>query len=92
VLRPTRTVLRIALVLALTGSRTALPRFPAFVDAYFDSLYAYAPSAGTAAGFHQYDSIIENRSASSIARRVATLAWQRVRLDSLRAATLVTDD
>ena len=91
-LRPTRTVLAIALLLALTGSRAAPPPFAAFVDAYFDSLYAYAPSAGTAAGFHQYDSIIENRSASSIARRVATLAWQRVRLDSLRAARLVTDD
>jgi uncharacterized protein (DUF885 family) len=92
VLRLTRTVVPITLLLAVTGSRTAPSPFPAFVDAYFDSLYAYAPSLGTAAGFHQYDTIIENRSAPTIARRVATLSGQRVRLDSLRAATLVTDD
>jgi len=71
VLHTTRTVVPIALLLACTGSSTAPPPFPAFVDAYFDALYAYAPSLGTAAGLHQYDTIIEDRSAPAIARRVA---------------------
>src|SRR6266853_4477798 len=92
VLHTTRTVVPIALLLACTGSKTALRPFPAFVDAYFDALHAYAPSLGTAAGLHQYDTIIEDRSAPAIARRVATLTRQRVRLDSLRTATLATDD
>ena len=68
------------------------PPFAAFVDAYFDSLYAYAPSLGTAAGLHQYDSLLENRSAATITRRVTTLTAQRARLDSLRAGRLATDD
>ena len=91
-LGPTRTLIATTLLLALTGSRTAPRSFPAFVDAYFDSLYTYAPSLGTAAGLHQYDTVIENRSAAAIARRVVTLTRQRVRLDSLRAGTLVSDD
>ncbi len=84
--------LPIVLVVALAGSRPAPPPFAAFVDAYFDSLYAYAPSLGTAAGLHQYDSLLENRSAATIARRVTTLTAQRARLDSLRAGRLATDD
>jgi len=62
------------------------------VDAYFDSLYAYSPSLGTSAGLHQYDTAIENRSATAIAGRVVTLMRQRARLDSLRATRLATDD
>lgn len=84
--------LPIVLVVAVAGSRPVPPPFAAFVDAYFDSLYAYAPSLGTAAGLHQYDSLLENRSAATITRRVTTLTAQRVRLDSLRAGRLATDD
>ena len=85
-------MIAMALLLALTGSRPAPLPFPVFVDTYFDSLYAYSPSLGTAAGFHRYDTILENRSAATIARRIATLKRQRARLDSLRAKRLVTDD
>jgi len=85
-------VIPIALWLALAGPGTAPPPFAAFVDAYFDSLYAYAPSLATAAGFHEYDARIENRSARTIERRVATLTRQRARLDSLRASALGSDD
>ena len=85
-------MIAMTLLLALMGSRPAPPPFPVFVDAYFDSLYAYSPSLGTAAGFHRYDTILENRSAATIARRIATLKRQRARLDSLRAKALVTDD
>ena len=91
-LRSIRSVLPIGLLLALTGPRTAAPPFPAFVDSYFDSLYAYSPSLGTAAGLHRYDTVIEDRSAPAISRRIATLTRQRDRLDSLRAERLVTDD
>jgi uncharacterized protein (DUF885 family) len=94
VLRSSRTVplgLSITLLLAVMGSRSA-PPFAAFVDAYFDALFAYSPSLGTAAGVHRYDTVIENRSSPVIARRIATLKRQRSRLDSLRAAPLATDD
>lgn len=66
--------------------------FAAFADTYFDSVYAFAPSAGTAAGFHQYDSKIEDFSAASEQRRIATLKWQLAKLDSLRGGRLSLDD
>ena len=70
------------------------PIFAAFVDTYFDSLYAFAPSQGTAAGFHQYDSKVEDYSAATMQRRIATLHWLQGQLDSIRApaATLALDD
>ena len=39
--------------------------FSRFADDYFDALYAFAPSQGTAVGFHQYDARLEDRSAAA---------------------------
>jgi uncharacterized protein (DUF885 family) len=66
--------------------------FASFVDSYFDSLYAFAPSQGTAAGFHQYDSKIEDLSAASVRHRVATLKAELTQLDTLRAGKIAADD
>jgi hypothetical protein len=68
------------------------PAFAKFVDTYFDSLYSFNPSQGTAAGFHQYDSKVEDLSASNFARRIATLHWQQGQLDSIRSPQLTLDD
>src|SRR2546423_3825698 len=77
-------------------STTALsgkdPAFARFVDMYFDSLYSFAPSSGTAAGFHQYDNKVEDLSAANVNRRIATLHAQQRQLDSIRATNLVLDD
>jgi len=79
-----------------TASSTAAsgkdPAFARFVDTYFDSLYSFAPSAGTAAGFHQYDNKVEDLSAANINRRIATLHAEQRQLDSIRAKQLVLDD
>jgi len=79
-----------------TSSSTALsgkdPIFATFVDSYFDSLYTFAPSQGTAAGFHQYDDKVEDLSAANIGRRIATLHALQSRLDSIRTRQLVLDD
>ncbi len=75
------------------GATSAGPTaFTAFADSYFDSLYAFAPSQGTAAGFHQYDSKIEDFSAAAEQRRIATLKTQLSHLDSLRGGRLTVDD
>lgn len=66
--------------------------FAGFADRYFDSVYAFAPSAGTAAGFHQYDSKIEDFSAASEQHRIAVLKGQLAKLDSLRGGKLSVDD
>ncbi|HEY9227576.1 MAG TPA: DUF885 domain-containing protein [Gemmatimonadaceae bacterium] len=74
------------------GSGANSPAFSGFADAYFDSLYRFSPTAGTAAGFHQHDDRIEDLSAAAINQRVATLRMQIARLDSLRATKLSLDD
>jgi uncharacterized protein (DUF885 family) len=75
------------------ASTSATPTaFSAFADVYFDSLFAYTPSSGTAAGFHQYDSRIEDLSAASVQRREVVLKAQLSRLDTLRDGKLTTDD
>src|SRR5689334_15631877 len=79
-----------------SSSTTALsgkdPAFARFVDTYFDSLYSFTPSGGTAAGFHQYDNRVEDLSAANVNRRIATLHAQQRQLDSIRATNLVLDD
>src|SRR6185312_4783333 len=75
-----------------TASSGKDPTFARFVDTYFDSLYSFAPSQGTAAGFHQYDNKVEDFSAANINRRIATLHAQQSQLDSIRSTTLALDD
>ncbi|HEV2018528.1 MAG TPA: DUF885 domain-containing protein [Gemmatimonadaceae bacterium] len=62
------------------------------MDTYFDSLYSFGPSQGSAAGFHQYDNKVEDLSAANFTRRIATLHWLQRQLDSIRSAPLVLDD
>ena len=66
--------------------------FSAFADTYFDSLYAFSPTSGTAAGFHQYDNRVEDLSATRIRARVATLRSQLASLNRIRASKLTLDD
>src|ERR1700682_3692755 len=71
---------------------TSNPAFARFVDTYFDSLYSFGPSQGSAAGFHQYDNKVEDLSAANFARRIATLHWLQHQLDSIRSAPLALED
>jgi len=91
-----RNALRIIALLApcflMVSARQPAPPFTAFVDAYFDSLCAYTPSFATAAGIHAYDAKLEDRSASAIRRRVATLRQQLAQLDSMRRTKLSSAD
>jgi uncharacterized protein (DUF885 family) len=79
---------------ATAGDTTSASRtqFGVFADVYFDSLFAYNPSYGTAAGFHQYDTLIEDRSEQSVTRRIATLKLFQLTVDSLTAGQLTPDD
>jgi uncharacterized protein (DUF885 family) len=62
--------------------------FAKFVDDYFDKLFEFAPSSGTAVGFHQYDHQIEDMSAGAYAKRQQILEKQLDRLDGLRKGKL----
>jgi uncharacterized protein (DUF885 family) len=66
--------------------------FAAFVDAYFDAYFAQKPSEGTAAGFHQYDNMLEDGSAEATKKRGETVKSFRARLEKLRAGKLTEDE
>ena len=70
----------------------ANPSFSAFVDDYFDAYFTWKPSEGTAAGLHQYDARLEDRSASAVAQRIETVKKQQKRLEELRQGNLTADE
>ena len=47
-------------------------QYDALVDAYFDQYFTFHPTAGTSAGFHQYDTRLEDYSAKS---RESEIGW-----------------
>jgi uncharacterized protein (DUF885 family) len=68
------------------------PSLAAFVDDFFDAYFAWKPSEGTAAGFHQYDTRLEDRSASAVAKRVEKVKTLQKRLEQLRKGKLTPDE
>jgi uncharacterized protein (DUF885 family) len=58
--------------------------FSKFVDTYFASRFDAHPSEGTAAGFHQYDSRLEDLSKPRIQARIAELKAQDATLAALK--------
>jgi uncharacterized protein (DUF885 family) len=66
--------------------------FSKFVDDYFDARFAYLPSQGTDAGFHQYDSKLEDRSRARIEARIAELKAFLARLQAMDRSRLSIDD
>lgn len=80
-----------------TGSAAAAPAgtgdsFSKFVDDYFDARFAYLPSQGTDAGFHQYDSKLEDRSRARIESRIADLKSFLARLSRFDRSKLSLDE
>jgi uncharacterized protein (DUF885 family) len=66
--------------------------FSKFVDDYFDARFAYLPSQGTDAGFHQYDARLEDRSRARIEARIAELKTFLARLQAMDRSRLSFDD
>jgi uncharacterized protein (DUF885 family) len=57
----------------------AVQTFQFLSEQYFEQVYfKYSPSAGTAAGFHEYDALLEDYSAATLEKqRVALHAWEK---------------
>lgn len=66
--------------------------FSQFVDDYFSALYAFAPTQGTAVGFHEYDARLEDLSGPAFEGRARTLHRLEGRLDTLRSRTHSAED
>ena len=58
---------------ALAGPKSAPADFDKLVDQYFDDYFHYNPTAGTAAGFHQYDARLEDYALATIATHIRSL-------------------
>ncbi len=70
-----RIIARLAfIVICMGGGMAQAQSWDALVDRYFDRAdFRFNPSTGTAAGFHQYDSQLEDFSSAAIQRQMATL-------------------
>jgi uncharacterized protein (DUF885 family) len=66
--------------------------FTKFVDDYFDARFEYLPSQGTDAGFHQYDTKLEDRSRARIEARIAELKVFLPRLQAFDRSKLSFDE
>jgi uncharacterized protein (DUF885 family) len=66
--------------------------FAQFVDTYFDAYFAWKPSEGTAAGLHQYDALLEDRSAEAVGKRLVVMKAQLQELEKLRKTELNADE
>ncbi len=66
--------------------------FRTFVDDYFKALFDFNPSFGTASGFHEYDSKLEDYSAASFQNRINVLHSLGTRLDGLRKEKMAAGD
>lgn len=84
----------LAAALLLGGCRRAddSGSFSEFVDRYYDALFAWSPSSGTATGFHQYDRKLEDRSAAAHAARISRLKELAAEATQLRASKLSDAD
>jgi uncharacterized protein (DUF885 family) len=62
---------------ATAAADNSLTAWNALVDEYFDDFYKFNPTAGTSAGFHQYDTHLEDYSGAEVQREIASLhAWE----------------
>jgi uncharacterized protein (DUF885 family) len=66
--------------------------FSKFVDDYFDAHFDYLPSQGTDAGFHQYDTKLEDRSRARIEARITELKSFLSRLQAFDRSKLSFDE
>ena len=67
----------------------AAQTFDTLSEQYFSDVYfRYAPSAGTATGFHQYDKQLEDYSAASVTREVAALHSYETKISAIDPTAL----
>ncbi|CAN5522435.1 DUF885 domain-containing protein [soil metagenome] len=62
--------------------------FNFFADQYFNDYFRFAPTAGTAVGYHQYDTQLEDYSAASLQKQTATLHDYEKKIASIDPSAL----
>jgi uncharacterized protein (DUF885 family) len=69
-------------------SQSTHAAFDKLVDEYFDFYFRFHPTAATQAGFHQYDSKLEDFSPSAVEAEIAGLARFRQRFSRIQTSGL----
>ena len=88
-----RSIFALSLTLLLTATSMAKPRtFHELVDAYFDDYFKAHPTAGTLAGFHQYDNRLEDFSLASHTETRQRLVKYLAEFQAINPRTLSTLD
>jgi len=77
---------------ARAASSAADASFARLVDAYFEAKFAFEPSTATAAGIHERDHQLEDRSAARIEARIAELKRFVARLEAQDRVRLSLDE
>jgi hypothetical protein len=65
--------------------------FDNLVDRYFDDFFHYNPTQGTSAGFHQYDTQLEDYTLATIATRIRSLRRFLAEFERFPAASLTPE-
>jgi uncharacterized protein (DUF885 family) len=77
---------------SITQTVQARPSAPAsydkLVDDYFDQYFTFHPTAGTSAGFHQYDTMLEDFAQRSREAEIAFLQSEKQKFSALHADQL----
>jgi hypothetical protein len=76
---------------ALAGPKVTPADFDNLVNRYFDDFFRYNPTQGTSAGFHQYDSQLEDYSLATIATRIRSLQRFLAEFERFNAAGLTPE-
>src|ERR1700730_5379916 len=67
----------------------ALQTFSFLADQYFSAVYFhFAPTAGTSAGLHQYDTQLEDYSATNIQKQIAALHTYEKKIEAIDPSAL----
>jgi len=74
-----------------SAAKSTAADYDKLVDAYFDQYFTFHPTAGTAAGFHQYDSMLEDYSRKSIDAQIAFLKGERQKFGGVPTAELTAE-
>jgi uncharacterized protein (DUF885 family) len=79
-------------LMATAPADSQTPNWDALVDRYFDqTAFRFNPSAGTAAGFHQYDPMLEDFSHQTILQQIAMLRRSEEEVAAFPASKLTAE-
>src|SRR5579872_3145062 len=71
-----------------TSAQTTHAAFDHLVDEFFDFYFRFNPTAATQAGFHQYDSRLEDYSRSAIEAQISGLQGFLTRFGAIQSSDL----